>query len=155
MARFRKMQWYESPEFARAKARAEKTSFNGKSLGIVALFTAICFALMDWPKNIIDLGVIILLSFTVALTISFILWIHAQAPKNVILDANGIIIGNDTTKLSDVDFAVIGKTMIGGTEFPVFSIQTTFGRSFVAGISSKINPTELADTLDELGVRVE
>jgi hypothetical protein len=155
MATVLKMQWYEPPEFSRAKARAEKTGFSAKSLLLIALVTSISFTLMNWPKNIIDLSVIILLSFILASTISFILWVVKQVPKNIILDENRIVIGEDATNLTDVDFAVVGKAMIGGTEFPVFSIQTTNGRSFLAGIPSRISPAEIADTLDRLGVRVK
>ena len=78
-----------------------------------------------------------------------------QEPKNIIIDEQRVVVGDNATNLADIAFAVVGTLEIEEAIFSVMRIQTIDGRVFVAGLNSKIEPSELARTLEEHGILIK
>ena len=156
MSSSKQLGWYEPIEFIRARNQLEKSSGKFLQFGIVFLLIAFIIAISDWPENISDWGVVASLAITISFIITFALpLILRELPHNVSVTDSAIVVGRDMTSFNDIEYAVVGTTLIEGTEYPVLSFQTKSMQSFTVGISSKVSPTELASILSIKGVRVE
>ena len=149
------MEWYEPPEFSRAYAKVQnpRTSILPHIFCFASI--AIVLFMVSFPENITDLVGIFLISLAATFLPAFGQWVMTQAPKNIIIDEQRVIVGDNATNLADIAFAVVGTLEIEEAIFSVMRIQTIDGRVFVAGLNSKIEPSELARILEEHGILIK
>lgn len=155
MSRTQRFYWSEPYSFVRARAHNEPAQSRLFLLLCLVLAFTLIFILVDPPENLNDLSLIAVFSLPMALLISYPgMWLFSLIPNGVLIDESQIVIGREIIPFKDIESAIVGTTRIANKEYPVFSFQTLDRRSYLFGLSGKIDPLDLAAVLKKSGVTV-
>jgi hypothetical protein len=150
----RRFYWYEPWAFARARAAAERRVGGAGLAAVLSLMFAIPLLVGSLPETAKDWSVVAAIAVSSGLLVSFgLLPLVSRLPNDIAVMTDSFVIGRDRISFFDVKHAVVGTTPLGKKVFPVLSFTTRGGQQYLFGLSPKVNPQELADFLERVGVR--
>ncbi|WP_374602238.1 hypothetical protein [Arenimonas sp.] len=153
LARDQKFWWLEPFAFARAR-RGRMPGMNTPALAIIlSVLFGVPLFLVAFPDSSAELAVICLIAGISGLTTALTLpWI-TQLPNDVMIASDRIVLGRDVVPFDQISHALVGETMLAGRSFRVLSFTTKSGRSYLFGLSRKVDSKELEAFLRQAGVR--
>lgn len=147
------VKWTESFEFSKAKA----SEFNMSSQAYLKLFLFYLVLFSGLGLFISGHGTAELLVGAVFVSLFFLgfTWIVSFLPQGVYVNKNGIGSGKTLIQYKDIDMVVVGTMELKGKTFEILSVITTGNVQHLYGLSAKINPEKLSETLKTMGVNVQ
>jgi hypothetical protein len=145
--------WTESFEFSRAKASEFKVTTQAYLklfLFYLVLFIGLGLFISVHGTAETLVGAVVVSLFFLGFT-----WLVNFLPKGVYVNKNGIGSGKTLIPYKNIDMAVIGTMELKGKTFDILSVITTGNVQHLYGLSAKINPQKLSETLKAMGVNVQ
>jgi hypothetical protein len=153
LARDQKFHWLEPFAFARARARSEPTLPFLPIAALLSLLFALPLLASRFPKNVADLGLLCAVAVGSGALVAALMPLLSRLPNDVMVAPDRVVVGRTVTKFADIKHFVVGTMAIEQRQFPVFTFETKAGQRFIYGMSPKVSPVELANFLEQAGLR--
>ena len=147
------VKWTESFEFSRAKASEFK--MTSQAYLKLFLFYLVLFSGLGLFISVHSITETIVVAVVVSLFFLGFTWLVNFLPQSVYVNKNGIGSGKTLIPYKDIDMAVVGTMELKGNTFDILSVITTGNVQHLYGLSTKIDPQKLSETLKAMGVNVQ
>ena len=147
------VKWTESLEFSRARASEFKMSSQAYLklyMFYLVLFSGLGLFISVHGTAETLVGAVVASLLSIGFT-----WLVSFLPQGVYINKNGIGSGKALIHYKDIDMVVVGTVELKGKTLEMLSVITTGNVQHLYGLSAKINPQKIVETLKAMGVNVQ